>query len=237
MERLQKLIAHAGYCSRRKAEQYILEGKVKVNGEVIQELGRSFPMDVQIEIMGETLTKESDKVYYLLNKPRNCVTTVKDDRERPTVMELVPQDVRIYPVGRLDFDTTGALLMTNDGELTNKLIHPRYQIEKVYIATVNGNVDEQKMKELVTGVEFQGEVIKADSARMVKYNAAQEHSIVRVALKEGKNRQVKNLFEAIGYEVVKLNRESFAGISTVGLKQGQYRRLKETEINYLKNLR
>ena len=235
MERLQKLIANAGYCSRRKAEQLILEGKVKVNGVTIQELGRSFPSEATIEVEGQRLKKETQKVYYLLNKPRNCVTTVKDDRDRPTVMDLIDSEVRIYPVGRLDFDATGALILTNDGELTNRLIHPRYEVEKVYLVTVSKRLKEEDITKIIEGVPYAGATIRADDAAIVKYNATQGHTIVRVLLKEGKNHQVKNLFEAIGYDVVKLNRESFAGITTVGLKQGQYRRLRETEIEKLKN--
>ena len=128
MQRLQKLIAQTGYCSRRKAEEMIQAGKVKVNGQVIVELGSSFPENVTIEVDGQVLRYETKKVYYLLNKPRNYITSAKDDRDRPTVLDLVPNDVRIYPVGRLDFDATGALLLTNDGDLTNRLIHPRYEV-------------------------------------------------------------------------------------------------------------
>lgn len=236
MQRLQKLIAQTGYCSRRKAEELIVEGRVKVNGQVIQELGRSFQDNVIIEIDGQQLSYETKKVYFLLNKPRNCVTTVKDDRDRPTVIDLIDTNMRIYPVGRLDFDTTGALLLTNDGDLANRLMHPRYEVEKVYIATVGRKISAETIQQLKQGVEYEGVSIKASAAVLIKYNANQDHSIVRVQLKEGKNRQVKNLFEAIGFEVLKLNRESFAGITTIGLKEGQYRSLTENEVIYLKNL-
>ena len=233
MQRLQKLIAQTGYCSRRKAEEMIQAGKVKVNGQVIVELGSSFPENVTIEIDGQVLRYETKKVYYLLNKPRNYITSAKDDRDRPTVLDLVPNDVRIYPVGRLDFDATGALLLTNDGDLTNRLIHPRYEVEKVYVVTVSRKIPQEHIQKIIQGVVYEGQTIRASDAALIKYNANQDHSIVKVLLKEGKNHQVKNLFEALGYKVIKLNRESFAGISTVGLKQGQYRSLSKEEVLYL----
>ena len=148
MERLQKIIAQSGYCSRRKAEEFIVEGKVKVNGKVITELGTKVDYSDTILINGKPLNNKEEKVYYLLNKPRGVVTTVKDEKDRKTVMEFIPNDKRVYPVGRLDYDTTGVLLLTNDGELTNLLIHPRNHVEKTYIAKIEGIMMKQDLEKL-----------------------------------------------------------------------------------------
>lgn len=235
MERLQKIIANAGYCSRRKAEELISEGKVTLNGEIVTKLGTTASEDDDIVVEGKKLRKTNKMHYYLLNKPRNCVTTTKDDRNRPTARECL-KDVtaRVYPVGRLDFDTTGALLFTNDGDLTNKLTHPRYEIQKVYIATLRGeakNLD--KLNEKVTLDD--GSIATVKAYELLK--KTKEKTIVRITLQEGKNHEVKRIFEAIGEEVIRLNRESFAGISTIGLKEGMYRKLKDEEVKYLKNLK
>ena len=149
MERLQKVIANSGYCSRRKAEEYISTGKVKVNGEVIKELGTKVSGEDYIEVNGNPLNKKEEKVYYLLNKPRGVVTTSKDDKNRKTVVDLIKTDKRIYPVGRLDYDTTGIILLTNDGELTNYLTHPKNEIEKVYVAKINGIITKEELKKCV----------------------------------------------------------------------------------------
>ena len=233
MDRLQKVIANAGYCSRRKAEELISLGKVTVNGEVVTKLGTLADASDEIIVEGHRLYKVK-YVYYLLNKPRNTVTTTKDDRNRPTARECLKDvNVRVYPVGRLDFDTTGALLFTNDGDLTNKLTHPRYSISKTYIATLDGeakNLD--KLSEKVTLED--GTIATVKEFEVLKKN--DKKTIVSITLMEGKNHEVKRIFEAIGEKVIKLNRESFAGISTKGLKEGMYRKLKDEEVRHLKNL-
>ena len=233
MDRLQKVIANAGYCSRRKAEELISLGKVTVNGEVVTKLGTLADVNDEIIVEGHRLYKVK-YVYYLLNKPRNTVTTTKDDRNRPTARECLKDvNVRVYPVGRLDFDTTGALLFTNDGDLTNKLTHPRYSISKTYIATLDGeakNLD--KLNEKVTLED--GTIATVKEFEVLKKN--DKKTIVSITLMEGKNHEVKRIFEAIGELVIKLNRESFAGISTKGLKEGMYRKLKDEEVRHLKNL-
>jgi len=236
MERLQKVIAAAGYCSRRKAELLITEGKVQVNGVVTTTLGTTVsPSDV-IHIEGQPLQQER-KVYYLLNKPRNTVSTSQDDRGRPTVMDFLPEKSgRVYPVGRLDFDTTGALLLTNDGALTNRLTHPSHQIEKVYVATVKGLLQDKQLAPLRTGLTLEDGMTAPAYAQLIKLNEKQGHSIVELVLHEGRNHQVKRMFEAIGYEVLKLHRESFAGLSTKGLYQGQLRTLTSQEVAALKKL-
>ena len=233
MDRLQKVIANAGYCSRRKAEELISLGKVSVNGEVVTKLGTLADVNDEIVVEGHRLYKVK-YVYYLLNKPRNTVTTTKDDRNRPTARECLKDvNIRVYPVGRLDFDTTGALLFTNDGDLTNKLTHPRYSISKTYIATLDGeakNLD--KLNEKVTLDD--GTIATVKEFEVLKKN--DKKTIVSITLMEGKNHEVKRIFEAIGEHVIKLNRESFAGISTKGLKEGMYRKLKDEEVKHLKNL-
>lgn len=234
MERLQKVIANAGYCSRRKAEQLISEGKVSVNGEIVTKLGTLASEKDEIIIEGKRLFKEKF-VYYLLNKPRNCVTTNKDDRNRPIARDCL-KDVkeRIYPVGRLDFDTTGALLFTNDGDLTNKLTHPRYQVKKVYIVTLKGEAkDLERLNDPV--ILDDGSKATVKEYEVLKKN--KDKTIVKLTLMEGKNHEVKRIFEALGEEVIKLNRESFADISTIGLKEGMYRKLRDNEIKYLKSLK
>jgi len=238
MERLQKVIANAGYCSRRKAEELIAAGVVMVNKVVVTELGTKVDPSVDvIEIGGQKLKLDTNLVYYVLNKPRNCISTLKDDRERPTIIDCIEGiKERVYPVGRLDFDTTGVLLLTNDGDLTNKLTHPKFMAIKVYVATVKGSVDQERLEKLTRGVLLDDGPAKAYKVEYMKHNEAQGHSIVKIYLNEGRNREVKRMLEAIGYEVVKLNRESFAGISSVGLRQGQYRKLSVEEIEMLKAL-
>ncbi|MDD4123811.1 MAG: pseudouridine synthase [Bacilli bacterium] len=236
MERLQKIIANSGFCSRRKAESLIVEGKVKVNDEIVTKLGTTVDENAIIEVDGKKINFE-EKVYYILNKPRNCVSTVKDDRGRPTVMDCIRNvDKRVYPIGRLDFDTTGVLLFTNDGDLTNKLTHPKNEVDKVYIASIAGKVDESRLESLRKGVNIEGYKTSEAVVDFVKYNDKQNRSIISLKIHEGRNRQIKKMFEAIGYEVIKLNRESFGGITANGLKEGQFRKLTSDEITYLKKL-
>ncbi|MDD3383334.1 MAG: pseudouridine synthase [Bacilli bacterium] len=236
MERLQKVIANSGFCSRRKAENLIVEGKVKVNDEIVTKLGTTVDENAIIEVDGKQINFE-EKVYYILNKPRNCVSTVKDDRGRPTVMDYIRNvDKRVYPIGRLDFDTTGVLLFTNDGDLTNKLTHPKNEIDKVYIASVAGKVDENRLETLRNGINIEDYKTSKASVDFLKYNSKQNRSIISLKIHEGKNRQIKKMFEAIGYEVIKLNRESFGGIVANGLKEGQFRKLTIDEIKKLKDL-
>lgn len=233
MERLQKIIAQSGYCSRRKAEEFIVEGKVKVNGKVITELGTKVDYSDTILINGKPLNNKEEKVYYLLNKPRGVVTTVKDEKDRKTVMEFIPNDKRVYPVGRLDYDTTGVLLLTNDGELTNLLIHPRNHVEKTYIAKIEGIMMKQDLEKLCTGVVIDGKKTSKAKARIKKMDKKTNHTLVELTIYEGRNHQVKKMFEAIGYNVLKLKREKFSFLSTTGLKSGEYRALSIKEVKRL----
>lgn len=233
MERLQKVIAQAGYCSRRKAEELIIDGKVKVNGKVITELGTKVDYNDVILVNEKPLNNKEEKVYYLLNKPRGVVTTVKDEKDRKTVLDLIPNDKRVYPVGRLDYDTTGVLLLTNDGDLTNLLIHPRNHVEKTYIAKIEGLLLKQDLEKLCNGVVIDGKKTSRAKARIKKIDKQTNHTLVELVIYEGRNHQVKKMFEAIGYKVLKLKREKFSFLSTNGLKSGEYRTLSIKEVKKL----
>lgn len=232
MERLQKVIANSGYVSRRKAEELISTGKVKVNGEVIKEMGVKVSSKDMIEVDGYII-KNEEKVYYLLNKPRGIVTTTKDEKGRKTVTDLINETKRIYPVGRLDYDTTGVLLLTNDGELTNLLILPKNKVEKLYIAKVKGLIGKKQISILEHGVVIDGKKTSKAKARIKKYDKKTDTSIVELIIHEGKNHQVKKMFEALGYNVIKLRRDAFSFLTTDGLKSGEYRKLKPKEVKKL----
>lgn len=233
MERLQKVIANSGYTSRRKAEELIQDGKVKVNGVTIYELGTKVNTTDLIEIDGNVLQKEEQKVYFLLYKPRGVVTTTSDDKNRKTVVDLIDTQMRIYPVGRLDYDTTGILLLTNDGVLANALMHPKNNIDKVYIAKVKGLIGKEQINQLQNGVIVDGKKTSKARARIKKYDKKTDTSIVELTIHEGKNHQVKKMFEAIGYSVLKLKRENISFLDLTGLKSGEYRMLSPKEIKKL----
>ena len=233
MERLQKIIALSGYCSRRKAEELIEKGKVKVNGEIVKELGFKANTSDYIEVEGKRINEIEDKVYYLLNKPRGIVTTSSDDKGRKTVVDLIKTDKRIYPVGRLDYDTTGLLILTNDGELTNFLTHPKNNIEKVYVAKIRGLITKEDILKLCKGVIIDGKKTSKCKAKILKIDKKNNTSIVELIIHEGKNHQVKNMFKAINYEVIKLKRESIAFLTLDGVKSGEYRELSIKEVKKL----
>lgn len=233
MERLQKAIAISGYTSRRKAEELISAGKVKVNGQIIREMGYKVESTDLIEVEGNPLQTKEDKVYYLLNKPRGVVTTVKDDKGRKTVIDLIKTNKRIYPVGRLDYDTTGLLILTNDGELTNFLTHPKNNIEKVYVAKIKGLITKEEIKKLCNGVIIEGKKTSKARAKILKIDKKTNSSVVELIIHEGHNHQVKNMFKAIGYDVLKLKRESIAFLTLDGVKSGDYRELSIKEVKKL----
>ena len=235
MERLQKVIANSGYCSRRKAEHLISAGKVKVNGTVISELGFKVDGNDQIMVNNEILSRE-EKEYILLNKPRGVVTTTSDDKDRKTVLDLVKTNKRLYPVGRLDYDTTGALLLTNDGELTNLLIHPRNKVDKVYIAKVRGFFDKESSLKMSRGVIVDGVKTAKCFVKLKKFDKKSNSSLVEVVIHEGRNHQVKKMFNAVGFDVLKLKREMFAFLDVNGLKSGEYRYLSIKEVKQLYGL-
>ncbi len=235
MERLQKYIANTGYCSRRKAEELITKGLVKVNGKTVVELGTKVNANDQIIIEGKVLTQE-DKEYYLLYKPRGVVTTVSDDKKRKTVIDLIDTDKRIYPVGRLDYDTSGLLLLTNDGNLTNLLIHPKNNVEKVYIAKIAGLLSVNDIRKLETGIILDGKKTAPCKIKIKKIDKKNNTSLVQVIIHEGRNHQVKNMFLSVGHEVIKLKRERIAFLDLTGLKSGEYRKLTVKEVKKLYSL-
>lgn len=236
MERLQKVIAQTGYCSRRKAEELIEQGRVQVNGKTIKEMGTKVNFDDDITIDGNGLNLKEDKVYYLLNKPRGIITSTSDDKKRKTVVDLIKESKRIYPVGRLDYDTTGVLLLTNDGELTNLLIHPKNNIEKLYIAKIKGIPTKVELAKLANGVIIDGRKTSRAKVKLKKLDKKANTSVIEVVIHEGRNHQVKKMFEAIGYEVLKLRRERFAFLDVNDLKSGDYRELSVKEVKCLYSL-
>ncbi|MDO4814327.1 MAG: pseudouridine synthase [Gemella sp.] len=234
-ERLQKLIAASGYTSRRKAEQLILEGKVTVNGEIVKELGvKAGPSDIII-VEGTRLLKEN-KRYYLFYKPEKVITSMSDEKDRQCVKDFfagVPE--RVFPVGRLDYDTSGALIMTNDGEFTNLITHPSHKIKKTYIAKVKGKVEERHIKILKTGVRIENYKTAPARVEVLKNKNKSSNTLVQITIHEGKNRQVRKMFEALGYEVVKLKRTAIDDLTLEGLKIGEYRPLTIHEVRVLVN--
>ena len=233
MERLQKVIAQSGVTSRRKAEELIKEGKVKVNGVVVTELGTKVSSKDEIAVNDKIIEKEA-KEYYLLNKPRGVVTTTSDDKNRKTVLDYINTEARIYPVGRLDYDTTGALLLTNDGEFANILMHPNNQVDKVYLAKLNGIIKGEHINQLKNGVMLDDVLVKATRVKLKKVDPAKNTSMVEITIHEGKNHQVKRMFEAVGFLVDKLTRERIGVFQIKDLKSGEYRKLtpKEVQVVY-----
>lgn len=236
MERLQKVIANLGYTSRRKAEELIINGKVKVNGEVITELGTKVKASDTIEVDNTILDNNKNYEYYLLYKPREVISSVTDEHNRKTVVDLIDTSERIYPVGRLDYDTTGAIILTNDGELANKLMHPSSQIEKKYIAKVSGLVTGYEIKQLRSGVYIDGKKTATAKVKLKKYDKKNDKSLVELTIHEGRNHQVKKMFESIHHDVLKLKRETYANLDLTNLKPGEYRRLTNKEVAILYSL-
>ena len=236
MERLQKVISDNGYTSRRKAEELIKEGKVLVNGEVAT-IGLKVNPSDEIIIDGNILAKDIDsKVYYLLNKPRGVVTTASDEKGRKTVVDIIETDKRSYPVGRLDYDTTGALLLTNDGELTNKLTHPSNNIDKVYVAKIKGIITGIDINKLKNGVKIDNYKTSKCRVKLKSYDKKTQTSLVELTIHEGHNHQVKKMFESVGYDVIKLTRVRFAFLDVKSLKSGEYRSLLPHEVKKLYSL-
>ncbi len=233
MERLQKVIANLGYTSRRNAEVLISQGKVKVNGEVVKELGTKVKQGDTIMVEDIILDNNKSYEYYLLYKPREVISSAKDECDRKTVVDLIPTKTRIYPIGRLDYDTTGIILLTNDGELTNKLTHPSRMIEKKYVAKVEGIVDGFSIKKLSQGVIIDGKKTAPARVKLKKIDKINKKSIVEVIIHEGRNHQVRKMFEAVGFDVLKLKREKFANLDLCGLKPGEYRKLTNKEVAIL----
>lgn len=236
MERLQKVIANLGYCSRRHAEELITKGEVKVNGIIVTELGTKVKKGDTIEVENTILDNNKDYEYYLLNKPREVITSTKDEHGRKTVIDLINTTTRIYPVGRLDYDTTGILLLTNDGELANKLMHPKSNIEKTYLAKVEGLITGYAIKKLRDGIIIDGYKTSRARVKLKKSDKKKNTSLVEITIHEGKNHQVKKMFESVGYQVIKLKRTNYANLDLTNLKVGEYRKLSNKEIAILYSL-
>ena len=233
MERIQKVIAPSGYCSRRKAEDFIKKGLVSVNGNIIREMGYKVNNDDYIEVEGNSIINKESKVYYLLNKPRGVITSTNDDKNRKTVIDLIDDLRRIYPVGRLDYDTTGLIILTNDGILANLLMHPKNKIDKVYIAKIEGIITKADIQKLEKGIVIGGFKTSKSKAKIIRIDKKNNTSIVELTIHEGKNHQVKNMFKALNYNVLKLKREKIAFLTLDGLNSGEYRTLSIKEVKKL----
>ena len=230
--RLNKYLANAGVCSRREADEYIQAGVVSVNGEVVTELGTKIKRGDEVKFHDQTVSIER-KIYVLLNKPKDTVTTSDDPQARRTVLDLVKGacEERIYPVGRLDRNTTGVLLLTNDGDLASKLTHPSYLKKKIYHVHLDKNLSQADMEKIAAGIELEDGEIKVDA---ISYTDEAKRADVGVEIHSGKNRIVRRIFESLGYKVVKLDRVYFAGLTKKGLRRGDWRFLTENEVNFLR---
>lgn len=229
--RLNKVIAESGVSSRRAADELILQGRVRVNSQVVQELGsRVFPED-RIMVDDRLITKPERHVYFILNKPKNTITTTKDEKERKTVLDLVRVRERIYPIGRLDRNTTGVLILTNDGEFANRMMHPKYQVKRIYKVALDKPLDFKHAKEISSGIELENGVFTQACELFIN---DKERQSITIILTEGKNREVRRMFEAFNYDVIKLDRIEYGGISKRGIRRGEFRTLTREEINFLK---
>lgn len=236
MERLQKVMAHAGVDSRRKCEQLIIDGRVKVNGIVVRELGIKVGAQDVIEVDNVPIYKEEPR-YILFNKPRSVISAVSDDKNRPVVIDYINGITeRIYPIGRLDYDTTGLLLLTNDGDFANILMHPRYQVEKVYVAKVSGIPRDNDLHKLARGVILDGKKTAKAKAKLLSAQTVNKTAIVELTIHEGWNHQVKRMFETIGFPVQKLKRERFAFLDLKNVGIGEWRELNAFEVDKLRKL-
>lgn len=235
-ERLQKIISQAGLASRRAAEKIILDGRVQVDGQVIQELGRKFdPLQHKIIVDGRPLQAPEHHVYFLLNKPKGYLSTAKDDRGRKTVLDLIPESgARIYPVGRLDNNTEGLLLLTNDGVLMNGLLHPKYEVQKTYVARIAGQPSEAVLDKLRQGIQLEDGWTAPAVVQLLQQGDGE--SQVSITIHEGRNRQVRRMFAAIHCDVKALKRIAFAGLDLFGVKRGQHRPLTAKEVTALYKL-
>ena len=235
MERLQKVIAASGIASRRKAKEMIQQGRVKVNGQTVKEMGVKVSTQDRIEVDGHEINKE-EKVYYLLNKPKRTICSVSDDKERDTVVDIIDCKERIFPVGRLDYETTGLLLLTNDGEFANGLMHPRNHIRKTYEVAVKGVLTDGMCALLEKGIELEdGKTLPAE-VFVLQRSEKKNKTVLQITIQEGRNRQVRRMMEFFNCEVTRLNRIQYAFLDLGNLRQGQYRKLRMFEVRKLMSI-
>ncbi len=225
MERLNKYIASCGICSRRKADDLILQGRVKINNEVVTNLGAQVNSNDVVKVDNKEINKEEKKVYIMLNKPKGYVTTSHDQFNRKSVLDLINEDVRVYPIGRLDMYTEGLLLLTNDGEFSNKMMHPRNKVEKTYIVTTDTKITNKQINDLKTGVDIGGYITKPAKVRILNNNR------LEIIISEGKNRQVRRMCESVGINLLNLRRVKIGNLKLGNLQSGKYRYLTEQEKN------
>lgn len=232
--RINKYIALSGLCSRRKADELVINGNVKINGAVMKEPGYEVEERDRVEVNGKLIGEREKPVYFLLNKPLGVVTTASDEYERLTVLNLMKDvDERIFPVGRLDYNTTGALILTNDGKLSYRIMHPKNEVTKTYRALVAGVISKEKIWKLRKGVDIGGYVTKPARVTLIKEN--KNSTLLEITISEGKNRQVRKMLKAVGNPVQELERTAIGEIRLGRLKEGSYRKLTHEEIEYLKN--
>lgn len=232
-------MAECGLASRRKCEEFVTNGEVKVNGEVITDLSTQVSYSDTVTVNGKKVSPVRKHVYLILNKPKGCVTTVSDDRGRKTVVDIVRADypdTRLFPVGRLDYDTEGLLILTTDGDLCNRLTHPSSEIEKMYVAKIEGTVSENDLVKVRKGVELDGRMTGKSRAKLISYDSKTNISTVEITIKEGMNREVRRIFESIGKNVAFLKRVAIGDLRLRGVDRGSYRKLTREEVEYLKNL-
>lgn len=234
-ERLQKYMARCGVASRRKCEEIILSGAVKVNDVVINELGAKVEVGSDVvKINDKIISLEENKVYIMLNKPEGYITSNNDEKNRKTILDLVKVEERIYPIGRLDYDTSGLLFLTNDGDIYNKIIHPRKNIDKTYIAKVKGVFTEEELEKFRNGVDIGGYI--TSDAKIKTLQVFNGTSLVEIRIHEGKNRQVRKMCSALNHEVLTLKRVAIGKLNVNDLEKGQWRHMTEKEVEYLNNL-
>lgn len=233
MERLQKVIASYGYTSRRKAEELIKKKKVMVNGKIITELGVKVDTNDVISIDGVIINKDIKHEYYILNKPREVISSVTDENGRITVTDLINTEARIYPIGRLDYDTTGLILLTNDGDFANVLMHPSYEIEKTYIAKINKILSKEDIVKIKKGIKVENIVVEVKKIKIKKIDKEKNTMIVEITIIEGRNHIIKKLFKELGVDVLKLSRIGYGFLDVKDLKSGEYRKLTIKEIKKL----
>lgn len=233
--RINKYIADAGVCSRRKADELISNGNVKINGITVKELGVDVAEGDVVEVNGSVIKAERRKVYVAVNKPLGVITSMADDKDRETVADIVADiPERLFPVGRLDYNTTGLLIMTNDGQLTYTLTHPKHEVYKTYVAKVDGVISGARVAKLRRGVDIGGFVTSPAKVKVLKQMP--RYAVVEISIREGKNRQVRKMFAAVGNKVRELKRTQIGEIRLGRLKEGHYRKLTKAEVDYLKSL-